>query len=116
VRATKGAPELAKEGERTLSTHELTGVQALERKHPGLPLAHGKVERHEFEYIRHRTRPFIVSRDVVMGKIVAPSAGPTHTEEDVLALVQVVVSTGPQTTRWHLVCDQLHGKCHGLNS
>ncbi len=28
-----------------MSTDELTGVQALERKHPGLPLAQGKVER-----------------------------------------------------------------------
>ncbi len=32
------APEVAKQGERTMSTDELTGVQALERKHPGLPL------------------------------------------------------------------------------
>jgi hypothetical protein len=31
------APERAKQGERTVSTDELTGVQALERKHPGLP-------------------------------------------------------------------------------
>jgi len=30
------AEALAKEGERTMSTDELTGVQALERKHPGL--------------------------------------------------------------------------------
>ena len=28
------APEVAKQGERTMSTDELTGVQALERKHP----------------------------------------------------------------------------------
>jgi hypothetical protein len=47
------APDLAQQGEQTLSTDELTGVQALERKHPGLPLAPGKVERREFEYIRH---------------------------------------------------------------
>jgi len=46
------APELVRQGERVLSTDELTGVQALERKHPGLPLAPGKVERQEFEYIR----------------------------------------------------------------
>ena len=39
----------AKQGERTVSTDELTGVQALERKHPGLPLAPGKVERRELE-------------------------------------------------------------------
>jgi len=38
-----------------------SGVQALERKHPGLPMAPGKVERREFEYIRHGTQSFIVS-------------------------------------------------------
>ncbi len=37
------APVLAAQGERTLSTDELSGVQALERKHPGLPLVPGKV-------------------------------------------------------------------------
>jgi hypothetical protein len=67
---------MAKQGERTISTDELTGVQALERKQPGLPLAPGKVERREFEYIRHGTRTFIVSRDVVTGKIVAPPGFP----------------------------------------
>ena len=45
------APALAAQGERILSTDELTGVQALERKHPGLPLVPGKVERREFEYM-----------------------------------------------------------------
>jgi DDE superfamily endonuclease len=102
------APELAKEGERTMSTDELTGVQALERKQPGLPLAPGKVERREFEYIRHGTRAFILSRDVVTGKIVAPHAGPTRTEKDFLAHVQAVVATDPKVTRWHFVCDNLN--------
>jgi transposase len=102
------APDLAQEGERTMSTDELTGVQALERKHPGLPLAPGKVERREFEYIRHGTRAFIVSRDVVSGRVVAPSAGPTRTEEDFLAHVQAVVATDLKATRWHFVCDNLN--------
>ncbi len=91
-----------------VSTDELTGVQALERKHPGLPLAPGKVERREFEYIRHGTRSFILSRDVVSGHIVAPSCGPTRTEADFLAHVQAVVVTAPEATRWHLVCDNLN--------
>jgi hypothetical protein len=95
------APDLAKRGERTMSTDELTGVQALERKHPGLPLAPGKVERREFEYIRHGTRAFILSRDVVSGEVVAPHAGPTRTEADFLAHIQAVVDTDPQATRWH---------------
>ncbi len=91
-----------------MSTDELTGVQALERKQPGLPLAPGKVERREFEYIRHGTRAFIVSRDVVTGKVVAPHAGPTRTEADFLAHVQAVVATDPKATRWHVVCDNLN--------
>ncbi len=91
-----------------MSTDELTGVQALERKHPGLPLAPGKVERREFEYLRHGTRTFIVSRDVVSGQIVAPSCGPTRTEQDFLAHVQSVVATDPAATRWHIVCDNLN--------
>jgi transposase len=102
------ARDLAKQGERTMSTDELTGVQALERKHPGLPLAPGKVERREFEYIRHGTRAFIVSRDVTTGKIVAPHSGPTRTEEDFLAHVQAVVATDPEAIRWHFVCDHLN--------
>jgi putative transposase len=102
------APEVACLGERTMSTDELTGVQALERKHPGLPLAPGKVERREFEYLRHGTRTFILSRDVVSGKIVAPSGGPTRTEEDFLAHVQAVVATDQEARRWHFVCDNLN--------
>ena len=102
------APRVAQQGERTVSSDELTGVQALERKHPGLPLAPGKVERREFEYIRHGTRTFILSRDVVTGKLVAPHCGPTRTEADFLAHVQAVVATDPKATRWHVVCDQLN--------
>src|ERR1700721_2562253 len=66
----------------------LTGVQALERKHPGLPLAPGKGEGREFEYKRHGTRAFILSRDVVTGALLAPHAGPTRTEDDFLAHMQ----------------------------
>ncbi len=73
------APTLATQGERTLSTDELTGVQALERKHPGLPLAPGKVERREFEYIRHGTLSFMINFDVATGQVVTAFVWPdTH--------------------------------------
>jgi hypothetical protein len=104
----KAAPHLAEQGEQTVSTDELTGVQALERKHPCLPLAPGKVERREFEYVRHGTRSFILSRDVVTGKLLAPACGPTRTEADFLAHLQAVVAIDPQANRWHIVCDQLN--------
>jgi transposase len=104
----RAAPALAAQGERIMSTDELTGVQALERAHPGLPLAPGKVERREFEYLRHGTRTFIVNRDVVTGAVVAPSCGPTRTEADFLAHIQRTVATDPGATRWHFVVDNLN--------
>jgi len=37
--------ERAKLGERTISLDEMTGIQALERKHPDLPMRPGKIHR-----------------------------------------------------------------------
>jgi transposase len=101
------ASTLAAQGERVVSTDALTGVQALERKHPSLPMVPGKVERREFEYIRHGTCALIVSRDVVSGQIIAPSAGPTRTEADFLAHAQGVVASDTSAARWHFVVDNL---------
>jgi hypothetical protein len=92
-----------------VSTDELTGVQALERKYPNLPLRPGKVERREFEHIRHGTSTFILTRDVLSGHLIAPSRGPTRTEADFLAHIQGVVATEPAAaTRWHFVVDDLN--------
>jgi transposase len=104
----RAAPLLAAAGERILSSDELTGVQALERKHPGLPLAPGKVERREFEYIRHGTLTCILNRDVATGQIVAPSCGPPRTEEDFVAHIRQTVATDPAASRWHFVVDNLN--------
>jgi transposase len=91
-----------------VSTDELTGMQALERKHPGLPLAPGKVARREFEYIRHGTCSCILSRDVVTGQIIAPFLGPPRTEADFVAHVQQVIMSDPAATRWRFVVDNLN--------
>jgi transposase len=107
----QAAPQLATQGERVLSTDELTGVQALERAHPGLPLAPGKVERREFEYIRHGTCAFLLNRDVVTGQMVAPTCSPTRTEADFLRHMQQTVASDPQVTRWHFVVDNLNIHC-----
>ncbi len=105
------APALAAQGERIMSTDELTGVQALERAHPGLPPVPGKVERREFEYIRHGTCSFMLNRDVVTGQIIAPSCGPTRTEADFLAHLQQTIATDPTAIRWHFVVDNLNTHC-----
>ena len=105
------ASELAASGERVISCDEMTGVQALERKHPGLPLLPGKVERREFEYIRHGTRSFILNLDVARGQVVNPSSGPTRNEADFAAHIQRTVDSAPNVRKWHFVLDNLDTHC-----
>ena len=109
--AYRDAPARADRGERTVSTDEMTGVQALERAAPGLPLAPGKVARREFEYIRHGTRTFIINFDVVTGRVIAPTCGPTRTEADFVTHVQRTVASDPTALRWHFVTDNLDTHC-----
>jgi hypothetical protein len=104
----KEAPKLAKQGQRIESTDEMTGVQALERKYPDLPLLPGKVERREFEYIRHGTLTFMFNFDVVTGQLAACTASPTRTEQDFLQHIQGRVIAEPQTKQWHFVSDNLN--------
>jgi transposase len=96
---------------RALSTDEMTGVQALERKHPDLAMTPGQAVRREVEYIRHGTLCFIVSRDVVTGQVVAPSVGPTRTEEDFVRHIRGVVASDPGAKQWHFVADNLNTHC-----
>lgn len=49
------AAERAKGEERSISMDELTGVQALHRKFPDLPMQSGHILRREFAYIQHGT-------------------------------------------------------------
>jgi transposase len=105
------APARAERGERTLSTDEMTGVQALERAAPGLPPQPGHVERREFEYVRHGTLSFMINFDVASGQVVAPSCGPTRTEADFAAHVRRTVESDPTATKWHFVVDNLDTHC-----
>ena len=102
------APELVQQNERVLSTDEMSGVQALERKHPKLPMVPGKVERQEFEYTRHGTQCFIINFDVATGRIEEPSYGYTRTEEDFVKHIQRMVESDLSVIRWHFVVDNLN--------
>ena len=101
------AAERAQLGQRTVSTDELTYVQARERLAPDLPPAPGKVARHEFEYKRHGTLSFMINFDVATGRVLCPSYGPTRTEADFLAHVRHTVASDPTATQWHFVADNL---------
>jgi len=109
------APALREAGERVVSTDEMTGIQALERKPPTIPMGPGRVERREFEYIRHGTLTLIANFDVARGQVVAPSLGPTRPEEDFVAPIARTVASAPEATRWHFVTDNLNiHQCESL--
>jgi putative transposase len=101
------APERAQVGQRTVSTDEMTGVQALERLAPDLPPRPGQVARREFEYKRHGTCSFIINFDVATGQVFSPSSGPTRTEADFVAHVQRTVASDATARQWHFVVDNL---------
>jgi putative transposase len=85
----------------------MTGIQALERKAPDLPMRPGNIQRREFEYIRHGTQTLMASFDVSSGAVIHASVGETRTESDYLTHVQQTLATDPGATKWHLVMDCL---------
>jgi transposase len=102
------APALLAAGERVLSTDEMTGIQALERKHPTRLMEPGQEERREFEYIRRGTLTLTANFDVAQGMVVAPSLGPTRTEEDFVTHITRTIARDDEATRWHFVLDNLN--------
>lgn len=87
---------------------EMTGVQALERFHPDLPMQAGHVLRREFEYIRHGTLSWFFNLDVVTGQVIEPSWGPTRNEADCLVHLQRLIASDPTATKWNILLDNLN--------
>jgi transposase len=90
-----------------VSTDEKTGIQANERAHPTRPLQPGLVERVEFEYIRHGTQTLIANFEVATGQVIAPSVGPTRTEEDFVGHIERTMALDPAAA-WIFMLDRLN--------
>jgi transposase len=101
------ALHLHEEGVHLMSTDEKSGMQALERLHPSLPMRPSLVERHEHEYVRHGTRCLIANLEVATGRVIAPSIGPTRTNEDFASHIAQTIATDPDAG-WIFVVDQLN--------
>jgi len=85
----------------------MTGIQALERAAPGLPMRPGRIERREYEYVRHGTQCLIAGFDVATGKVIG-QVGPRRTEHDFVAFVQTMIENEPPETPWELIADNLN--------
>ena len=103
----EATPQLGATGTHVTSTDEMTGIQALERLHPSLPIQPGHVERQEFEYRRHGTQTLIANLDVATGQVIAPRIGATRTEADFAAHLAQTIQTDPHAA-WIFVTDQLN--------
>ena len=101
------APAVAQQGEHVISTDEKTGIQALERAAPTLPMQPGLAERPEYEYLRHGTQCLIANFDVATGRVVAPTIGPSRTEEDFATHITQTIPTDP-VAFWLFIVDQLN--------
>ena len=101
------APEAAEQGIRTVSIDEMSGVQALERAAPSLPMKPGKIERREYEYKRHGTQTLIAAFDVATGQIQG-TVGDTRTEADHVSFLESLFASSSATTPWRVVCDNLN--------
>ena len=79
-----------------MSTDEKTGMQANARAHPTRPMQPGLVERVEFASIRHGTQTLIANCEVATGPVMAPSVGPTSTEEDFVGHMARTIALDPE--------------------
>jgi len=101
------AGALAEQGIYVVSTDEKTSIQALERKHPDIPMGPGRVQSREYEYIRHGTLCLTANLEIWCGCIIAPTLGPTRNEQDFVAHVEQTVATDP-FAGWVFVVDNLN--------
>ena len=101
------ARELHKQGTHLISTDEKTGIQALERDAPTLPMQPGQPERQEYNYDRHGTLCLIANLEVATGEIVVPTIGLTRGEQDFATHIAQTIATDAPAP-WIFVTDQLN--------
>ena len=98
---------LKRNGTHTVSTDEMTGIQALERIAPDKGVKPDQIAREEFEYERHGTTTIIGNLEVATGEMIAPTLGPTRTEVDFVNHTQNTVASDPDGT-WIFIVDTLN--------
>jgi transposase len=91
------------EGEVVVSVDAKTGIQALNRTQPLLPLAFGKTEKRTHDYVRAGTIDMYASIDIRTGEAIT-SLSPTHATPDFLRLMNKVVAAH-RGKKIHVVLD-----------
>ncbi len=90
-----------------ISVDEKTGIQALERTATS-PVKPGKIQRHEYEYIRHGTTSLTAGINVATGLMESHRLYPTRTEKDFVKFMDQTCASIPKEDRVVLLLDQLN--------
>src|ERR671916_3518449 len=91
------------DGEVVVSVDAKTGIQALDRTQPLLPVTFGKTEKRTYDYLRAGTIDLYAAIDIRTGKVIT-SLSPTHAAPDFLRLMKKVVAVYPGK-KIHVVLD-----------
>jgi transposase len=103
--------EREEEGEVVICVDEKTGIQALERAAPSLPMEPGKPERQEYNYKRHGTLSLIAAFEVCAGAIILGCLGKTRKSEDFLNFIKNLDSQLLESSKIRIILDNLNTHC-----
>ncbi len=90
-----------------ISVDEMTGIQALERISPDLPMRAGQVQSIEFEYERHGTQTLLGGFNVATG-VIDGLIQETRTEIDFVESIKYLIEKNPEKKVYHFIADQLN--------
>jgi len=94
-------------GINVVSVDEKPGMQALERDGTTLPTRADKVERREFNYIRHGTQVLTGNIHLATGQLITPTIADTRTEADFVEHITRLIQSDPKAGLV-ILCDQLN--------
>ena len=87
-----------------LCVDEKSGIQALERTQPMLPLGVGYVEGVTHDYRRHGTTTLFAALDTANGKVLA-QCRPRHRHQDYLSFLREIEKNVPENLEVHIIVD-----------
>lgn len=102
------APQLLLEGTEVFCLDEKTSIQALERKHPDIPMIPGVPQLREHEYTRHGTCCLTACFNVATGRVHGLLTSNRPSEVFAYFVEQLCVHGAPDAPQIHLVMDQLN--------
>jgi transposase len=92
------------EGDAVISVDVKSGIQALDRTQPLLPVDFGKSEKRTHDYKRNGTTDMYAGLDIVTGRVTVGLA-PTHNAQDFLRLMRQIVGQHRDKNKIHVVLD-----------